>query len=37
LSEDGQHGKPGQNIGDGDLVTVTKNSRFTAVAPDDNS
>jgi hypothetical protein len=37
LSEDGEHGKPGQNIGDGDVVTVNKHSRFTAVAPDDNS
>ncbi|MDD7814484.1 multiubiquitin domain-containing protein [Mycobacterium sp. CSUR Q5927] len=29
--------RPAQVIGDADVVTVTKNSRFTAVAGDDNS
>lgn len=36
LSELREH-RPAQVIGDADVVTVTKHSRFTAVAGDDNS
>ena len=37
LSEDGEHGRPGRTIADDETVTINKHSRFTAVAPDDNS
>lgn len=36
LSEELPNGRT-RIVGDGDTVTVTKNSRFDAVAPDDNS
>ena len=36
LSEELEHGRT-RIVGDSDVVTVTKHSRFDAVAPDDNS
>lgn len=36
LSEEEQNGTT-RIVGDGDEVTVNKNSRFLAIAPDDNS
>ena len=36
LTEERPHG-PGRVIGDDDVVTVHPGSRFTAIAPDDNS